>query len=125
MGTYFRVGQQYPYVYCYGPKHVCRRYPTLNVTGAPPRVGSLHRTPPVLRIIPEHQRGLHAGEENAMCHGFTPSAALGTPCHTRSVHLSLSRFNLTEPPTPRDTEASNAYAVIHDSLGSVYMCSLI
>src|SRR5262245_11844016 len=56
-----------------GPKHVCRRYLTLNVTGAPPRVGSLHRTPPVLRIIPEHQRGLHAGEENAVCHGFIPS----------------------------------------------------
>src|SRR5262249_42215780 len=72
--------------YTVGPKYVCRRYPTLNVTGAPPRVGSLHRTPPVLRIIPEHQRGLHAGEENAVCHGFTPSAALGTPCHTRSVH---------------------------------------
>src|SRR5262245_46910629 len=74
------------YVYCYGPKHVCRRYPTLHVIGAPPRVGSLHRTPPVLRIIPEHKLGLHAGEENAVCHGFTPSAALGTPCHTRSVH---------------------------------------
>src|SRR5215470_12227674 len=41
------------------------------------------------------------------------------------IYLSLSRFKLTGPPTPRDTEASNAYAVIHDSLGPVYSCSLI
>src|SRR5215467_2185678 len=38
--------------------------------------------------------------------------------------LSLSRFKLAGPPTPRDTEASNAYAVIHDSLGPVCICSL-
>jgi hypothetical protein len=30
--------------------------------------------------------------------------------------LSLSRFKLAGPPTPRDTEVSNAYAIIHDSL---------
>ena len=34
-------------------------------------------------------------------------------------------FKLAGPPTPRDTEASNAYAVMHDSLGPVCMCSLI
>ena len=45
--------------------------------------------------------------------------------HPHSIHLSLSRFKLAGPPTPRDTEASNAYAVIHDSLGPVCMCSLI
>ena len=39
--------------------------------------------------------------------------------------LRLSRFKLAGPPTPRDTEASNAYAVIHDSLGPVCICSLI
>src|SRR5215471_14147950 len=39
--------------------------------------------------------------------------------------LRLSRFKLAEPPTPRDTEASHAYAVIHDSLGPVYISSLI
>jgi glyoxylase-like metal-dependent hydrolase (beta-lactamase superfamily II) len=41
------------------------------------------------------------------------------------MHLSLSRFKLAGPPTPRDTEASNAYAIIHDSLGPVCICSLI
>src|SRR5262252_5349580 len=40
-------------------------------------------------------------------------------------HLRLSRFKLARPPTPRDTEVSNAYAIIHDSLGPVYICSLI
>src|SRR6266704_4868534 len=39
--------------------------------------------------------------------------------------LRLSRFKLAGPPTPRDTEASNAYAVIHDSLGPICICSLI
>src|SRR2546425_291848 len=38
-----------PYVYRYGHKHACRIDPSLNVTAAPPRVGSLHRTPPVLQ----------------------------------------------------------------------------
>ena len=28
-------------------------------------------------------------------------------------------------PTPRDTEASNAYALMHDALGPVCICSLI
>src|SRR5215510_7102251 len=46
----------------------------------------------------------------------------GTQVATR---LSLSRFKLAGPPTPRDTEASNAYAIIHDSLGPVCICSLI
>jgi hypothetical protein len=40
-------------------------------------------------------------------------------------YLSLSRFRLAEPPTPRDTEASNAYAILHDARGPVCMCSLI
>ena len=40
-------------------------------------------------------------------------------------HLRLSRFKLAGPPTPRDTEASNAYAIIHDALGPVCICSLI
>jgi hypothetical protein len=39
--------------------------------------------------------------------------------------IRLSRFKLTGPPTPRDTETSNAYAVMHDSLGSVCICSFI
>src|SRR5215813_5433548 len=46
------------YLYRYGHQLACRISPSLNVTAAPPRVGSLHRTPPVLRIIPEHHRGL-------------------------------------------------------------------
>jgi hypothetical protein len=46
--------------------------------------------------------------------------------HWRAEHLlSLSRFKLARSPTPRDTEASNAYVIMHDSLGPVYMCSLI
>src|SRR5438093_10536828 len=55
-----------------GHSHACRISPPLHVTAAPPRVGSLPRTPPVLRIIPEHQRGLHTGEASEACHGFTP-----------------------------------------------------
>jgi phosphatidylserine decarboxylase len=48
------------------------------------------------------------------------------PCACASpVQLGLSRFELAGPPTPRDTEASNAYAVIHDLLGPVCICSLI
>src|SRR5215831_20338181 len=50
------------------------------------------------------------------------------PCSAQrawGVGLSLSRFKLLGPPTPRDTEASNAYAVIHDSLGPVSICSII
>src|SRR5262249_55629370 len=43
----------------------------------------------------------------------------------RATRLSLSRLKLPGPPTPRDTEASNAYAVIHDALGPVYSCSFI
>jgi hypothetical protein len=39
--------------------------------------------------------------------------------------LRLSRFKLARPPTPRDTEVSNAYAITHDSLGPVCICSLI
>jgi hypothetical protein len=39
--------------------------------------------------------------------------------------LRLSRFKLAGLPTPRDTEASNAYAIIHDALGPVCICSLI
>src|SRR5262249_34499296 len=41
------------------------------------------------------------------------------------IHLRLSRFKLAGPPTPRDTEASNAYAIIHNSRGPVCSCSLI
>jgi hypothetical protein len=41
------------------------------------------------------------------------------------THLSLSRFKLAGPPTTRDTEAPNAYAIIHDLLGPVCICSLI
>src|SRR4030095_2263343 len=58
---------------------------SLNVTAAPPCVGSLHRAHPLLRIIPEHQQGLHAGKASAVSYSFTPSAALATPC-TRSAH---------------------------------------
>src|SRR5437868_3467946 len=53
-----------------GHKHACRIYPSLHVTAAPPRVGSLPRTHPMLLIISEHQRGLHTGEESEACHGF-------------------------------------------------------
>src|SRR4029434_736227 len=73
-------------VYSDGPKHACRIDPSLHVTAAPPRVGSLHRTPPVLRIIPEHQRGLQTGEASEACHGCTSPAALDTPCRTASAH---------------------------------------
>jgi hypothetical protein len=41
------------------------------------------------------------------------------------AQLRLSRFKLTGPPTPIETEASNAYAVIPDSLGPVCIRSLI
>src|SRR6516162_1423090 len=41
------------------------------------------------------------------------------------VLLRLSRLKLAGPPTPRDTEASNASAIIHNWLGPVGMCSLI
>src|SRR5678816_3101815 len=51
-----------PYVCRYGHKHACRIDSSLHVTAAPPCVGSLYRTPPLLRIIPEHQRGLYTGE---------------------------------------------------------------
>src|SRR5215471_12582094 len=73
-------------VYRYGHTHACRIYPSWHITAAPPRVGSLHRTHPVLLIIPEHQRGLHTGEANEACHGFTSPAALDTPCRTESAH---------------------------------------
>ena len=43
----------------------------------------------------------------------------------RVKHISLSRFKLAEPPTPIGTEASNAYAILHDSLGPVCICRLI
>src|SRR5258705_6721368 len=75
-----------PYVCRCGHKYACRIYPSLHVTATPPRVGSLHRTPPVLRIIPEHQKGLHTGEASEACHGCTPSAAFDTPCRTGSAH---------------------------------------
>jgi hypothetical protein len=39
--------------------------------------------------------------------------------------LRLSRFQLAGPPTPRDTEASTASAIMHDALGPVGMCSFI
>src|SRR5262249_49020028 len=42
-----------------------------------------------------------------------------------NIGVRLSRFKLAGPPTPRDTEVSNAYAIIHDSLGPVCICSLI
>src|SRR5215510_14924501 len=69
-----------------GHEHACRISPSLHVTAAPPRVGSRHRTPPVRRIIPEHQRGLQTGEASEACHGFTPPAVLDTPCRTESAH---------------------------------------
>src|SRR5262245_44566109 len=69
-----------PYGYRYGHTHACRIDPSLTITAAPPRVGSLHRTPPVLRIIPEHQGGLHTREASETCHGFTPPTAFDTPC---------------------------------------------
>ena len=45
--------------------------------------------------------------------------------HGSYHQLRLSRFKLTGPPTPRDTEVSNAYATLHDSLGPVCIYSLI
>jgi hypothetical protein len=79
-----------PYVCRYGPKHACRIDRSLHVTAAPPRVGSLHRTPPVRRILPEHQRGLQTGEACEACHVFTPPAVLDTPCRTESAHRTCS-----------------------------------
>src|SRR5215471_1275760 len=43
----------------------------------------------------------------------------------QGILIRLSRFKLAGPPTPRDTEVSNAYAIIHDSRGPVCICSLI
>ena len=40
----------------------------------------------MLRIIPEHQRGLHTREASEACHGFTSPAALDTPYRTESAH---------------------------------------
>jgi hypothetical protein len=67
----------------------------------------------------------HAGHSCSNPPG-TPSA-LPRPGHPlgATVHLSLSRFKLAGPPTPRGIEASNAYAIIHDSLGPVCICGLI
>ena len=42
----------------------------------------------------------------------------------KANQLRLSRFKLAGLPTPRDTEVSNASAIIHDSLGPVCICSL-
>ena len=54
--------------------------------------------------------------------GTQPKLALA---FSYAQRLRLSRFKLAGPPTLRDTEVSNAYAIIHDSLGPVYICSLI
>src|SRR5215831_398879 len=72
-------------------------YPSLHVTAAPPRVGSLHRAHPVLRIIPEHQRGLHTGEASEVCHGFTPPNGGRVSPGTASTH-----FPLDNPANRRD-----------------------
>src|SRR5262249_14736101 len=42
-----------------GHTHACRIDPHGTSPLAPARLRPLHRTHPVLRIIPEHQRGLH------------------------------------------------------------------
>src|SRR5919197_981366 len=65
-----------PSVYRYGHTHACRIDPSSHVTAAPPRVGSLHRTPPVLRIIPEHQRGLQTGEASV-----ARRSSMDAPCY--------------------------------------------
>src|SRR5262245_59386980 len=75
-----------PYGYRDGHTHACRIDPSWTITAAPQRVGSLHRTPPVRRIIPEHQGGLHTREASEACHSFPPPAVLDTPCHTESAH---------------------------------------
>ena len=41
------------------------------------------------------------------------------------IDIRLSRVKLAGPPTPRDTEASNAYAILHDLRGPGGMCSFI
>src|SRR5215475_104880 len=64
-------------------------------------------------------------ESAATRHTLAFSTCQGRTRGVSDDHLRLSRFKLAEPPTPRDTEASNAYAVIHDSLGPVCICSLI
>jgi len=56
---------------------------------------------------------------------LTGSIRSRRPCRAWLAHLRLSRLKLAGPPSPRDTEASNAYAVMHDSLGPVCMCSFI
>src|SRR5215831_17241577 len=67
--------------------------------------------------------------ERRMDHHAHPTApeTLSDFCEAKASlsHLRLSRFKLARPPTPRDTEASNASAVIHDSRGPVCLCSLI
>src|SRR5215471_18823690 len=59
---------------------------------------------------------------DAPCHGEETRRA---PARCDALQIRLSRFKLAEPPTPRDTEASNAYAIMHDSLGPVCICRLI
>jgi hypothetical protein len=49
----------------------------------------------------------------------------GTTYGQCAIHLRLSRCKLVGPPTPRDTEAFNAYALMHDALGPICSCSLI
>jgi len=44
---------------------------------------------------------------------------------TGVLYINLSRFKFAGLPTPRDTEASNASAILHDSRGPVCICSLI
>src|SRR5215831_20663574 len=39
--------------------------------------------------------------------------------------ISLSRFKFAGLLTPRDTEASNVYALLHDARGPVSICNLI
>ena len=74
-----------------------------------------------------------AGRRSACCRlAYDPPEAGAVAWYTAACKpdrcprsLRLSRFKLAKPPTPRDTEVSNAYAIIHDSLGPVCICSLI
>ena len=67
----------------------------------------------------------HLNWEEKKCSILSRSVEVPLARCTHRPLLRLSRFKLAEPPMPRDTESSNAYAVIHDSLGPVCICRLI
>jgi len=84
----------------------------------------------MLMLVQVLAPGVEHGEAADLCPEMlrVPSdvlEGLGDGAKEQAIELRLSRFTLAGPPTPRDTEASKAYAIIHDALGPVGICSLI